>query len=95
MAPDDDDRVYLTMSSVPFPGPWAKQAACRDEPTSTFYDRQPDAAKLICSQCPVIVDCRSYAMRYPMLRGVWGGYSESDRKRARRSLPRLAAQEIA
>lgn len=48
-----------------------------------------DAAKAVCRLCPVIMDCRRYALTTNQDQGVWGGLSERERrallKRTRRS----------
>lgn len=46
------------------------------------YDRREVAnqAKAICSQCPLKIMCLDYAVSAGM-QGVWGGTTESERKR--------------
>jgi len=41
-------------------------------------------AKTICRGCPVMLECREYAMDNPSLSGTWGGLTEQDRRRLRR-----------
>jgi WhiB family redox-sensing transcriptional regulator len=38
-------------------------------------------AKAICATCPVKQPCLDYAMRTREQHGIWGGLSESERKR--------------
>jgi hypothetical protein len=33
--------------------------------------------------CPFRIDCAEYAIAEPMIRGVWGGTTEIDRRRIR------------
>jgi WhiB family redox-sensing transcriptional regulator len=40
-------------------------------------------AKLICSRCPVIEECREYAVSVPGIGGIWGGTNELDRRKIR------------
>ena len=40
-------------------------------------------AKRICEQCPVLAVCRRYALENGEKFGVWGGLSESERRRLR------------
>jgi WhiB family redox-sensing transcriptional regulator len=40
-------------------------------------------AQAICAECPVLSECREYAVAIPALRGIWGGLTESGRHRAR------------
>lgn len=41
-------------------------------------------AKRICRNCPVQVECLTYAMEIPVDHGIWGGLTERERRRARR-----------
>ena len=42
-------------------------------------------AKAICAGCPVLAECREYALTHPeRLDGIWGGLSERDRRIIRR-----------
>jgi WhiB family redox-sensing transcriptional regulator len=42
-------------------------------------------AKEICKECPLIKDCLAYALKYDE-HGIWGGTTEQDREKIRRSL---------
>ena len=37
-------------------------------------------AKEICASCPVLADCRSYAMQIREQHGIWGGLTEGERR---------------
>jgi WhiB family redox-sensing transcriptional regulator len=68
---------------------WRLRALCRTHPPELFYP--PDhargrvkvvweaKAKQICARCPVIAECRSYAIGARELHGIWGGTSPQDR----------------
>ena len=44
----------------------------------------PRAVAEVCAGCPVRQECADYAVSAgPMLRGVWGGLSQSERARIR------------
>lgn len=43
-------------------------------------------AREICHACPVLVECRDYALANPNLDGTWGGLTEQERRRRRLSL---------
>ncbi len=68
---------------------WQEKAACRDLPTEMFFhpdgERGPrrknriNAAKAVCSACPVIQACRKQALNLAEPYGIWGGLSEEDR----------------
>ncbi|MPZ54154.1 MAG: WhiB family transcriptional regulator [Acidimicrobiia bacterium] len=70
---------------------WQLRALCRGNhahlffPPSTFEPkesrlRREARAKAICNVCPVQQECAAYAMETKELFGIWGGYSESERK---------------
>jgi WhiB family redox-sensing transcriptional regulator len=66
------------------------QAACRGRDTSMFYhpenergpsrERRERDAKKICSECPVIANCRRWALTAREPYGVWGGLSVEERE---------------
>ncbi|HLT70084.1 MAG TPA: WhiB family transcriptional regulator [Acidimicrobiales bacterium] len=64
---------------------WMARAACAGASTETFFPQQGEndkveAAKRVCSGCPVRVECLSYALEHRIVFGVWGGTSEKQRK---------------
>jgi WhiB family transcriptional regulator, redox-sensing transcriptional regulator len=67
---------------------WANRAACLGVEPEVFFPvgsgglavRDVEAAKAICSHCPVIYDCRDYADRSRQPFGVWGGLDEDERR---------------
>jgi WhiB family redox-sensing transcriptional regulator len=42
--------------------------------------RLEQAAKKICERCPVLAECRSYALEREERFGVWGGLTEAERR---------------
>ena len=68
---------------------WQLDAACRETDGSWFFppERERESARLkrvakaktVCRQCPVLADCRAYAVRVGEPFGVWGGLSEEER----------------
>lgn len=77
------------------PGPvmelweWQYEGSCRDIDDTLFFHpegergaarrRRADAAKAICAECPVLMQCREQALAIREPYGVWGGLSEEDR----------------
>lgn len=70
---------------------WRSRGACRSKPTRWFY---PDAtgqlmdiavadALATCALCPVLLDCRTWALAHED-NGVWGGLTEEERRHLRR-----------
>jgi len=80
------------MSALRTDDAWQVKAACRGPqalvffPPSTFErkDEKQDRerrAKAICATCAVKQPCLEYALRIREPHGIWGGLSESERKR--------------
>lgn len=69
---------------------WRHRAACLAEDPELFFPignsgpaaAQIEVAKAICARCPVLAECRSWAMANPKLAefGVFGGMSEDERR---------------
>ena len=67
--------------------PWAAYAACRTADPDLFFpgpDGDTAAAVTICRGCPVLDECRDWALGTRMRYGVWGGLTERDRRRSLR-----------
>lgn len=49
------------------------------------WSRTPDAmkARSLCAQCPVLKECRDYAVQYEGIYGIWGGYDWHEMREAR------------
>lgn len=41
-------------------------------------------AQYVCNQCPLLNECRAYALEHEELWGVWGALSRNDRERIMR-----------
>lgn len=77
----------LPMADVPFPAEWTARGACQFVPTEVFFPSRGQAvepAKEVCGVCPVLAECREYALEIADLKGVWGGLTEVERKQLRR-----------
>lgn len=77
------------------PGPfvdsweWQLRGACRGSESEVFFhpegERGPRraardaAAKAICANCPVILECRAHSLASREPYGVWGGLTEDER----------------
>ena len=69
---------------------WQLRGNCSGYPLELFFPEDPtraglhqreDAAKRICRQCPVVAECRDYALRTPELHGIWGAMTARERAR--------------
>lgn len=79
--------------------PWADEALCAQVDPDLFFEQATSryehvtgkqaserisAAKGICRRCPVMRQCRDYAMAHPELEGIWGAMTEKERRQWRR-----------
>jgi WhiB family redox-sensing transcriptional regulator len=80
------------MSALRTEDAWQVKAACRGPQATVFFppstfERKDEKlererrAKAICATCAVKQPCLDYAMRIREPHGIWGGLSESERKR--------------
>ena len=75
---------------------WVHRALCKDEDPELFFPvgntgpaaSQIDAAKAVCTRCPVRVPCLEWAMQTAQDSGVWGGLTEEERRALRRARAR-------
>lgn len=59
---------------------WEKRAICLGKNTNWFFpDNGHDAYKKTCTSCPVISQCKSYAIAHDEV-GIWGGTSSTERR---------------
>jgi len=68
---------------------WRTRGACVGNPPHYWYsDIAAEQAKAIriCNTCPVIDECKSYALGHREY-GIWGGITELARRRAQRGKP--------
>lgn len=68
---------------------WQQRGSCRGMDPAVFY--HPDGergrartarerrAKEICHECPVLPQCRHFALTNGEVHGIWGGMSEDER----------------
>lgn len=87
-----DDRQA---GGLPGRADWRHDAACRDRDPELFfpaaetgpaYDAQAAAAVQVCAGCPVVAQCRAWALD-ELPHGVAGGLDEHQRRRQRTRAP--------
>lgn len=69
---------------------WQLHGSCRDYDTEIFFHPEGErgstrrkraaTAKAICATCPVMAECREYALANNEPYGVWGGLTQEERK---------------
>ena len=67
--------------------PWASYASCRNTDPDLFFpgpNERTDEAVRICRGCPVVDECRDWALSTRVTYGVWGAMTERDRRRVLR-----------
>lgn len=71
--------------------PWMEHAACVGKPVELFFeyrtDRDIEQARTVCQSCPVRRACLNHALANRIEDGMWGGYTEPERRRIRRNRP--------
>ena len=66
---------------------WAAYASCREMNPDLFFPEPGEAtddAVRICRGCPVLEECRDWALGTRVKYGVWGAMTERDRRRVLR-----------
>lgn len=68
---------------------WQMSARCRGIDPSVFFHpdgerglqrrRRAQDAKRFCAQCPVLMQCLEYSLRFREPYGIWGGITEDER----------------
>jgi len=72
---------------------WMELANCRGLDTNVFYPAETDGptvqrAVQVCRGCDVQAECLAYALSIGEQWGIWGGLTEHQRQRLRRSRQR-------
>ena len=68
---------------------WQMSALCRGTDPSVFFHpdgerglkrhQRKQSARRLCSQCPVVMQCLDYSLRFHEPYGIWGGIAEDER----------------
>lgn len=95
--------LYVENGSDRFPlepeQSWKREGSCLglgSKANKIFFPEKGASAreaKVICSTCPVLEQCRDYALNGREKFGVWGGMNEKDRKNYKRKMQREAAKK--
>lgn len=67
---------------------WQERALCAQTDPEAFFPEKGGStreAKRICSGCEVRAECLEYALAHDERFGIWGGLSERERRRLRRT----------
>ncbi|MET7743453.1 WhiB family transcriptional regulator [Streptomyces sp. NPDC005385] len=72
---------------------WSDRGLCRKaDPDELFVEgAAQNRAKALCSGCPVLTECLSYALDQRIEHGVWGGMTERERRALLRRRPTVTS----
>lgn len=65
---------------------WMSQGACVGHSETTFFpdrDDSAEAALALCRTCSVRAECLAFAIEHKEHFGIWGGLTETERRRGR------------
>jgi WhiB family redox-sensing transcriptional regulator len=78
------DVVALIAADDAEPINWQEEALCAQTDPEAFFPEKGGStreAKRICESCDVRQECLEYALAHDERFGIWGGYSERERRR--------------
>jgi WhiB family redox-sensing transcriptional regulator len=92
-------HVVLADPEVPYPEMTGSEPCRTTDPESWFPEQGDNGliAKRSCLDCPVLAQCRNWALANPQLAdfGIWGGMSRAERIAVRRRQARQALEAAA
>lgn len=77
---------------------WMRDGLCAQTDPEAFHPDEHGSvvpAKAVCAVCPVLAECRAYALETGQRFGVWGGLSANERQQIRRNTSTSAGQTAA
>ena len=80
------------------PNDWRQDAACRELDTAVFFpetEEEEATALAVCASCPVREACLEFALITRQDDGIWGGLTETERRRVRRRRQEAARRKAA
>ena len=75
--------------NITAPPGWMTDGVCAQVDPELWFPEKGGStreAKALCARCPVHPECLAYALAHDERFGIWGGASERDRRRMRRSV---------
>ena len=84
----------MQVNETPDEYSWMLHGKCRGVNPGDFFPSDGmgvEAAQVVCTGCPVKVECLEYALLNRIEHGVWGGASERERRRILRRRRQLSA----
>ncbi|MDR2895608.1 MAG: WhiB family transcriptional regulator [Propionibacteriaceae bacterium] len=72
---------------APIALPWQARGLCAETDPEAFFPEKGGStreAKDICRKCQVRQECLEYALEHDERFGIWGGFSERERRKLKR-----------
>jgi len=89
VVPDMMDTLFAADPAMDFlDEQWQERALCSQTDPEAFFPEKGGStreAKRICTGCEVRDECLEYALAHDERFGIWGGLSERERRRLKRS----------
>lgn len=89
VVPDMLDTLFAADPAMDFlDEQWQERALCSQTDPEAFFPEKGGStreAKRICTGCEVRDECLEYALAHDERFGIWGGLSERERRRLKRS----------
>lgn len=76
---------------------WQEKAVCSLADPEIFFPERGGssrAARAVCDECPVRMECLEYALDNKEQFGIWGGTSERERRQLRRGRAAPALRRV-
>lgn len=82
------------LPALPHPGEWVRDARCAQVDPDLFFPERGGSnapAKMVCRGCPVLAQCRNFALEHGPEHGIWAALSAPERERLRQEQGQVAA----
>lgn len=87
------DVPWVHPENIGFEENWEVEGLCRTGgydpdlwfPSPTEFKSNVRLAQRVCYRCPVIMECRTIALARGERNGIWGGLTETQRKKMRKT----------
>ncbi|HEX7188468.1 MAG TPA: WhiB family transcriptional regulator [Actinomycetes bacterium] len=82
------DGTFIDGTDQDGEGDWAERALCAQTDPEAFFPEKGGStreAKKVCLGCDVRSECLEYALAHDERFGIWGGLSERERRRLKKS----------
>jgi WhiB family transcriptional regulator, redox-sensing transcriptional regulator len=81
-------EVFPLIDGIDEEAEWTERALCAETDPEAFFPEKGGStreAKKVCLSCDVRGECLDYALAHDERFGIWGGLSERERRRLKKS----------